>query len=398
MSEHALLSPSSSERWLTCPASVRMASKVPPSPASQYAEEGTLAHELAEIEASRHFGHITPRQRTLRFNKWRKRAEEFGLDIDEARRHVSEYVDHLQEHAEQHVRTLVMLEQRLASGIEGVWGTSDAVLVSPDHVTIVDLKYGQGYIVSAVNNPQLTLYALGALDTYGDVLGTTERVTMVVFQPRLNHVSSTTVSAAELREWREWARERAELAMSDDAPFNPSEEACRWCPANGVCRARVEYMTARDFGDPDLLSPAELAEVLEDLPDIRRWTKDVENYALNAVYSEGVDIPGWKVVRSGSRRVIRDMQAAVEAFQQHGFDEEQVTRRAMLPLGELTKLLQNQISGTDEAPPPTLEDVLGEALTQTEGQPSLVPEEDRRPAINPNSEAVKEFRDDVDAL
>lgn len=380
---HAVLSPSSAERWLTCPASIRMAAKVPPQPASPYAEEGTLAHELAEIEAGRHFGKITSRQRTIRRNKWLERAEEFGMDTEAADRHAAAYVAHLQEHVDEHPHTQVFLEQRMPSGIEGVWGTSDAVLVSPNQVTIVDLKYGQGLMVSAANNPQLHLYALGALDTYGDLLGTTEHVTMVVFQPRVHHVSSTTVTADELREWREWARPKAVEALTDDAPFNPTETACRWCPAAGVCRARTERFTAMDFGsDPDLLSPHEIAELLGELSDIKAWVKAVEEYALNAAYSEQVDLPGWKVVLSGTRRIIPDVEAAIEAFTEAGLDSETVTRRSLKPLGELEKVVRSTAS---------LEEILGPLLTRTEGRPSLVPEDDRRPAIDPNSEAKKEF-------
>lgn len=379
---HAVLSPSSSERWIQCPASVRLAATLPPEPSSPYAAEGTRAHTLAEIEASFVFDHITRRQRTIRFKKWLKESEAEGDDVEAMQDHVAEYVGLIKERAAIYPNSQVLLEQRLATGVGGSWGTSDTVIVSPEHVEIIDLKYGQGVPVSAINNPQLRLYALGALDTFGDILGETEVVFMTVHQPRLQSVSTEEISAADLRAWRQVIIPIAERALGEDAEFGPSESACRWCPAAGICRARMEYQTQNDFAKkPDTMTAEEIAEILEKTPDIRDWCSAVENYALDAAYSKGESFPGWKVVMSSGNRYIPDDVAAIDALAAAGFPAEDTSKTKVKGVGALEKLV-----GKDKLP-----DVLGDLLARREGKPSLVKESDKRPAINPESQAAAEF-------
>lgn len=393
MAEHASLSPSSSERWTQCPASVRLVSTLPPGEgtASIYAAEGTTAHALGEMEVSLTFGRITPGQHDLRQLKWERDALRAGYDVIEMKLHIRGYVDLVLERAALYPMSQVLVEQQVETGIPSCWGTADVVIVSPQHVEIIDLKYGQGVPVDATGNPQLRLYGVGALDTYGDVLGETEVVRCTVYQPRLSSTSTEEMTAAELRAWRDGLLPVAALALSDDAPFGPSETACRWCPASGQCRAQMEWATERDFGrPPDLLSLDELGEALFTLPAVRSWASAVELTALDLAYSKQKPIPGWKVVLSGGKRVILDGAAAIKVLLSRGFTEEEVSKTSVRGIGELEILIKTLPKvGRRNA---KLEDVLGELVTKTEGKPALVPEDDKRPAVSPATEAGKDFK------
>lgn len=389
MAAHAKLAPSAAERWIQCPASVRMEAHVPAQVESAYAEEGTCAHVLGEMKARLAFDMITPKEFQRRLELWRK---EFAHILDhevevEMGRHTDEYVQLLQERMELYPNSQLMLEQRLDTGIPTCWGTSDAVIVSPLHVEIVDFKYGQGVEVEAEGNPQLRLYALGALDTYGDLLGETQVVRSTVHQPRLNHVLTEELTPQELLEWRSRIIPIAEEALGPDAHFGPSDSACRWCPASGRCQAQLEKVFAEPFQLPEVLTPEAVADTLARVPEVREWLKAFEEAALNMAYSEGQHIPGYKVVMSGGKRAVRDHEAAVNALVEAGYDPEEVSRRQAKTLGDLEKLLGKQ----------RFKELLEDRgiVTKGEGQPSLVLESDKRPAVQPNSEAAKVFGEDL---
>jgi hypothetical protein len=385
-SQHAVLSPSSAERWIQCPASVRLSQQAGPGTTSVYAEEGTCAHALGEIEARLAFGMITPAQHVREVNRWRKFwQKKIGLTEEQEEEmavHCAAYVVLLKERMERFPNSTLLLEQRVPTGVPSCWGTSDAVIVSPVHVEIVDLKYGSGTFVLVNGNPQLRLYGVGALEAFGDVLGDTEQVFITVFQPRMENIATEEISATDLRAWRDSIVPIAEEALGDDAHFGPSEDACRWCPVAGDCRARMEWATAMDFGtSPDLLDNAEIADALERIPAIMQWCEAVRALALDKAYSKGEPIPGWKVVRSGGRRSITDHEAAIDALVQIGHSLDEVSTRKAKGIGELEKLL-----GKTE-----FERVLAPYVSKGTGSPSLAPEDDDRPSINPNDEAQKEF-------
>ena len=392
MARHANLSPSAAERWIACPASVRVEATYPNSPDSVYAAEGTKAHALGELEAALAFGLITERQYTGRYAKWLM-TEPVLLDEDllDMQRHIAAYVALIAERAALFPHTQVLLEQKVSTGIEQCWGTADAVLVSPGHVEVIDLKYGMGIPVSAWGNPQLRLYGVGALEMFGDVLGDTEVVRVTVFQPRLDSTSTEELSATELRAWRDALIPlAAEALWSNKARFGPGEVACRWCAAAGECRARMEYMTQEDFGrKPDLLTVEELSELLDKVPGIRSWCEAVADTALRKAYSEGVAIPGWKVVMSNGNRVVTDQPAAIETFVELGFKTEEVVTTKLKGIGDLEKLIKAATLGPKRDA--TLESVLGDLVGKTPGKPALAHEGDARPAIAPNTEAQKDF-------
>lgn len=381
---HAVLSPSAAERWISCPASVLVEKTGGTHQESIYAAEGTAAHALAELR-TRAALDLTPGfDERAAFGEW---VDEYGIEggqLEEMELHTAAYTKLVRERSQVYPRSQVLLEQRLNTGIPECWGTGDAVIVSPTHVEIIDFKYGTGVPVSAEGNPQLRLYALGALRTFGDLLGDVKTVRATVHQPRLDSISTEEMTARELKQWAAQIKPIAEEALKPGAHFGPSETACRWCPIKGSCRARMEHETSLDFDAvPDELTPEEIAELLPRLKGIKAWCDDVESSALDRAYSRGEAIPGWKVVRSAGRRKIVDDAAAIQTLIDHGFNAEEVSSIRIATFGDLESIVGKK----------DLERVLADYITRTEGSPSLVKETDKRPAISPNAEAMKDFSD-----
>ena len=401
---HAVLSPSASSRWLVCPASIQLeaaereAGNLRRDEDSSFAREGTLAHALGEITARKHFGHITKAEFIEERHRWLVEFNAEGYPdgtLEEMEKHVDGYVSFIQDRMAENAHSVVFFEERVDTGVEACWGTSDTVIVSPTHVEIIDLKYGAGVPVAAAGNSQLRLYGLGALDAFGDMLGDTETVTCTVYQPRLNNYDSETLPVEEIRAWREdVARPAAAEALHGDNPaFGPTEAACRWCPFAGTCRARIEKAVREDFGDvltedgftepaePALISPEEMSHVLNRIPAIKSWLGAVEAAALDMAYSQGKHIPGWKVVKSGGRRYVTDPVAAIQSFIDAGFPAEKVADFKLKGFGVLEKLVDKD----------QFKEIMGRYVAKSDGCEALVPESDRRAAISPASSAQDDF-------
>lgn len=404
---HAVLGPSGAHRWMNCPGSVRVAAQVQQDPGSTSpaALEGTIAHALMEIEGRYAFGQITREEYLLEYEAWRLST---GYDLDrvgEMAAHIEEMINFLKGRMTTLINGSILFEKRMSSGITGVWGTSDVVMYDAASIEIWDLKYGMGHLVKPEDNEQLMLYALGALDNYGDIFADTTAVIIGIYQPRIaGGIDWWETTPEHLRTWREEvARPAAALAMTDDAPIIPSEKACTWCPARGECEVRAKWVVGEDFGAPyvevqrpDLLDEAEMAMVLDRIPAIEKWCKDVQEAAFTRVYTNGEEIPGWKAVRSGGRRTIKDHAAAIQTLIDAGYSAEEVATFKTKSLGDLEKLLKRKhaevYAGQVGAPePPTLEEVLGNLIGKGEGSVSLVKASDKREAVNSLSEAVKDF-------
>lgn len=391
--EHAVLSPSSAERWISCPASVQLAQQYKREESeSIFAREGTAAHALAELHGQHAYGRLTDDDFDAAVVRW---EQEFGdvfkapTNSDRAEMFESavEYVELVQRLASRYKNSSVHFEERLPTGVPQSWGTSDTVIVAPTAVHIVDFKYGKGVRVEAAANPQLRLYASGALDTYGDLLGETETVSMTVHQPRLGHTDTEELTPAELRAWRdEVVIPAAKLALGpvESAPFGPSESACRWCPLAGACRARAEFIAETDFDKgPDVLEDDELAEILPRLADIQRWTEDIKKEALQRAYTDGRNLPGHKVILRGGKRVIKDQPFAIQKLIDAGWEAEQVAELRVKGITALEKML-----GRGD-----FAEVLGDLITRTEGKPAVVPDTDPGVAVTAESRAAEDFAD-----
>lgn len=378
---HANLGPSSAARWLACPASVPLAAAAPTPPESPHAAEGTAAHALAEIVARFELIDHDEAARDHALNHWTSKYGE-TYDMVDMLRHVGKYVDQVRADLDAEPHSVLLLEQRMATGVPGVWGTGDAVVVSPRAVRVLDLKYGQGVPVNAVGNPQLRLYGLGALNEFGDLLGTVEEVSVTVVQPRLGSVSSETLTVQELIEWRDTVVLPGVQKVEDGSDkFDPGEAACRWCPVAGECRARRDFLVARDFGDPGLLDDEEVGAELERVAQIRHWCDALEGVAFDRIYTEGRTIPGFKVVAGRGRRVVTDPAAAIQTLIDSGYQPEQVAEFKILPLGKLEKLV-----GKADLP-----ELIGAYITKKEGKPSLVGDADPRPPLTAAASAAADF-------
>jgi hypothetical protein len=366
---------------------------------SSYALEGTLAHALGELEASLYFGLITKRKYGTEYKKWLAQFDAQKYEpgtLKEMKEHVASYVALIEERLQRRPNSQLLLEQRMDSGIERCWGTSDTVIVSDTHIEIIDFKYGAGVYVDAENNSQLRIYGLGALRTFGELLGNLDLIVMTVHQPRMDNVSSEEMHPDDLLAWSDGvaAPAAAEALHNPNAKFGPSEKACRWCPAAGICRARIEKATLTDFGDvfveeepkpapPETLTPEEIGRALKRVGSIKAWCAALEASALEMAYGQGRQIPGWKVVRSGGQRSITDPAGAIQTLIDSGFKAEQVAAPAKAKgIGELEKLL-----GKDK-----FKELLEPFVSKSSGRESLVPEEDKRDAISPASEAAEDFK------
>lgn len=398
--DHARLGPSAAHRWIHCPASVRVVESLSVEGQegySSYAAEGTAAHTVAEMVASYRNGLITEAMLEAGLAAWRGQyvnAPWLGeQDIREVEAemiaHGETYADVIErERARQH-HTEMHLELKVFPDVPSVWGTGDCVIIGADEVAIIDYKYGTGVRVDAPDNEQLMLYALGAVEA--DVIGLAKVVRIIIVQPRLDHVSVWEIDLERLLKWRaEVARPAAELAMTDDAHFGPSEEACRFCPVRGQCKAQMEWVAQRDFGqDLELMEGDDYADAVAMLPAIRAWCTAVEEKALERVYSKGEEIPGWKAVLSGGIRKIPDPDAAIAKLVEAGYDRDAVVKPPVTQIQTLAVLDKVVKVGKTKV----LDKVLGELLIKTEGKPALVPEDDPRPAVTANDQAASDFAD-----
>lgn len=379
---HAILSPSSASRWINCPPSALLNAEAGDRD-TVFTREGTLAHAVAELKARKHFlTGIGPKKFQAAMDGFR--ANE--LWQDEMDGHTDAYLEALKDIAAAfEERPYVALEQKVdfSEYVPEGFGTADCIIIGGEVLHIVDFKYGKGVDVSAEDNPQMKLYALGAILQYMafyDIF----TVRMTIVQPRIKREPDTwEMPARDLLRWAEdVVKPAAALAAAGEGEFAEGDW-CRWCAIRNTCRARAAANTAlEDFGfkQPPTLTDAEVGRALALGQRLKAWLGDLEDYALTACLG-GADIPGFKAVEGRSVRVWTDADAAFAAARAAGVPEEMLYERKPVTLAALEKVMGKK----------PFAEALKDYVATPPGKPTLVKADDKRPAITNKPDIEDDF-------
>ena len=377
---HALLSASGASRWMNCNPSARLEDMFPDE-SSEYAEEGTLAHEISELKLTKYLKTMSLRT----FNSKMKKLKSHKLYKPEMENYTDVYVDNIKEllmsfdkPGTAEIEKKVDFSEYVPEG----FGTCDFVTVDNGTLYIRDLKYGRGVPVSAQDNPQLMLYSLGAyleFSLFKDI----ENINMGIIQPRLDIVSIFEISADELMKWAEnEVKPNAEKAFKGEGDFKVGQ--CTFCRAKALCRARAEANMSLETEmklKGNILSNEEMGEILNRARDIVKWVKDIENYCQQAIL-RGEYVPGWKVVEGRSVRAFSDTEKAMEVLKEKGVAEELMYERKVLTLTQLEGVVGKK----------DFNEYVGDFIIKPKGKPTLVPESDKRaPYVNDVINASDDF-------
>ncbi len=397
---HALLSPSSSHRWLICTPSAMLESSEPTT-YSPYAEEGTEAHALAELKLSYMLGQINDTEYATKFDHFRLNSKFYNYEFND---YVNDYCqevmtivkeDYKNHEVSVHLEQYVTFEDIVPNG----GGTSDVVIVGKNFIHIIDLKFGKGVPVSAIGNTQLRLYALGAIKKYIRECTCTE-ARMTIIQPRLHDISTDFVGINELNDWAiNYVKPRAELAIAGKGELVPGDH-CKFCKLKGKCKALADKQLAiaqAEFEDavvennmlePANMSPEVISRILDIAPKFIDWFKDVEAYAMKTAINDGTKIPGYKLVEGRSTRVIVSPASVIEKLRTAGFSEEDYLKPTeLLGITTLEKNIGKKL----------FNELCEQYIIKPQGKPTLVPESDKRVAIDVKSLGLNgnEFSEEI---
>ena len=369
---HALLAPSSSERWINCPPSAKE-NAVQQDTSSSYAQQGTDAHTLCEYKVKKALGH--------RVRDPTEDLTYFDEEMAECSDAYCEFVMEQVETAKQNCSDpLVLVEQRLdfTRWVSESFGTADCIIVADGMLTVIDFKYGLGILVEAEENPQMRMYALGALNLF-ESLYDIQTVRMIIFQPRRDNISIAEISKEELLEWAEKILvPAAALAANGEGEYKAGKH-CQFCKVKATCRKRAEYnlqMAQYDFAVPDTLSDDEISMILNRADTFIGWVNDVKTYALEQAIS-GKEFPGYKIVEGRSNRRYTNDDAVAAVVTDAGYDP---FEKKLMGVTAMTKLLGKKKFDT----------LLSSLIEKPQGTPTLVPDSDKRKAWNPTAEDFKE--------
>lgn len=373
MTNHSLLSASSSHRWLHCPPSARLCEGYDDK-GSNFAAEGTDAHALCEYKLRAALG-MEAKDPTEDLS-W------YDAEMEESANGYAAFVMELVEEAKKNCSDpVVLIEQRLdySRYVAEGFGTGDCVIIADGTLHIVDFKYGRGILVEAEDNPQMMLYALGALELF-DCLYDIDTVSMTIFQPRRGNVSTYTLPKADLYEWADTVlAPAAELAWSGEGEYHCGEW-CQFCKAKADCRERANAnmeLAKYEFKQPPLLTDEEVEEILGRIDELIAWASDIRDYALQAAIG-GKHWTGYKLVEGRSNRKYTDERAVVAAVRAAGYDPYE---HKVLGVTAMTTMLGKK----------QFNDILGGLVTKPQGKPTLVPDSDKRPAM---TNIINEFMED----
>ena len=380
--QHALLSASSAHRWLHCTGSPLLEKEFPDT-TSVYAQEGTLAHELCELKLKK-YTTVMPKGTYTRAHNKIMKSELWQNEMESTSETYLEYVKGIMLACE--IAPAVLIEKRVdfSRYVPEGFGTADCLILAGDTLHVIDYKHGTGVVVDADHNPQMMLYALGAMDELS-LLYRFKSVHMVIVQPRVNNISEFTMSADELREWGESVvKPKAEAAISGNGTFEAGDW-CRFCRAKQQCKTRYEsndslYPELSAQHDPRLITLEELGEYLKRGRDMAAWLEDMKEYALSESLA-GADVPGWKAVEGRGSRAFTDTDAAVDTLIKNGIDESVLYERRVLTLAQMEKAVGKKAFG----------EIVGNLIVKNPGKPTLVEETDKRPKITNQPTAADVF-------
>ncbi|MBR2282083.1 MAG: DUF2800 domain-containing protein [Spirochaetales bacterium] len=373
--KHAILSPSASHIWLRCTRAPRMCEDLPDQQ-TDYARQGTQAHSLCQYKLEKALGYDV-----------RDPREELDLLDEEMESCSDDYVQFVMQLLSEMRQTcsdpVILIEQRLdfSEWVPDGFGYGDCILVADGAIHVIDFKYGEGVLVDARENSQMMCYALGAINLL-DNLYDISSVSMTIFQPRRENVSTWTQDKFELLGWADTVlKPAADLAYKGEGTFCAGEH-CRFCRARATCRARAEYnleLARYDFAMPDTLEDDEISAILSKIDSLTSWAADIREYALSQALS-GKHFEGFKVVNGRSVRRYTSETDVAKAVTDAGFDPYE---RSILGITAMTKLLGKR----------RFEEILGQFVIKAPGKPTLVPESDKRQAANSAKNDFSETED-----
>lgn len=399
---HAKLSASGAKKWLNCPGSKAL-EELFPEETSEFAIEGTLAHSIGETKIKYALKQIR-KPKYAKIMQVLKESQYFNEEMEEYTDNYRDYVIEIYNSLKKEGAVQTNIEQRLdlSEYVPEGFGTGDVVIICNSMLHIIDLKYGKGVKVEAENNPQLMLYALGALSLY-NLIYDIEKVYMTIYQPRLDNISTCEISATDLLKWGDsYVKPRAIEAFKGTGPCIAGRYCDEgFCKARPVCRAYNEEKTALtekyEFKHPKVLNKEEISEILDIADSISKWVTLVKNYALDQAL-QGEKIPGYKVVEGRSNRqwnteepeIIKAYMKKLNLEDCNSKDYYKVldviAPRKLKTITELEQTLSK--SKFNEA--------LGEFIVKPPGKPTLVSFEDTRPELNTVETAVEDFKEFIE--
>ena len=376
---HALLSPSSAHKWMVCTPSAKFEARYPDKE-SVYEAEGTKAHALCAcllILASRAMTlYVAEKIIDYRLSKL---DESFDEEMKEAARGyamfvLTDYFERKEKVGEARLEVEVLLD--LGEFIPEGFGTSDAVIISGNTLHVIDFKYGKGVRVEAENNPQMLIYAVGAYSFYNAIYDVDEVLTSI-YQPRINNISTASMTGAELMAFAENLKGIAEKASKGKGEFVPGDH-CRFCRARQHCKALAGWAEElRSNLDANELQPHDIQMILLRSDAIKSWLSAVEDYALESAMA-GNAIPGFKIVEGRSVRKYSDENKVAEVLESNGFMD--IWKKSLKTITEMEKMITKKTFAT----------LLSGLIIKPSGKPTLVPENDPRPDFN---SAETDFKD-----
>lgn len=378
---HALLSCSSSSRWLACSPSGRLEDMFPEEESSTFAEEGTVAHELAQVRLTQAYNEFKKIKQTAKDKKELSAKEAeiqsneyYTADPQEMEAAVQFYVEFVMDAyrraLEEDPLAELYIERRvdMSAFIPKGFGAVDSAILSLRLAVVIDFKYGKGYAVQAYGNPQMRCYGVGILENLGFNFGV-EDLQLTIVQPRKGNVSTEDISAEDLERWaEETLKPRAQLAFFGE---QVAGDHCNFCNASAYCKKRFdESMNLIDKSELDvyLIKQEELRSIYDEADRVIKWLNSVKAEVLSRAKA-GTKWEGLKLVETAGNRKITDDATAVRILMDNGYSRKDLYKEVLVGFGDMEKLVGKA----------KLAKLLDPVIVRPTGPLALVPETDPRP-------------------